>query len=217
MSDSRATHRALAFAVAALALSACVQTNVGRAPLEESNEPRRVERATPVSAPPSPSPSPAPAPSPSPSVSPSPAPAEDPSVVTPAPTPAPAASAAPPQPSVPAPSPSPVPVAPKSDRAGEPFVLQAAPCKAQGRHVRVPIPRREELDGAYQGAASGIEIRRTLRSGAAGFRHARLVDGVLEADLWARGSGVAVGALGSEACKGGEAADVTFEVIAHYR
>lgn len=213
MSNSRPAIRALAFASAILALSACVQTNVGRAPLDESNEPRRVERPTPA-----PSASPSLAPSPPPSLSLSPSPASAPAALEPASAPT-AAPPTPPETQAPAPARAATPAipAPGTERAGEPFVLQAAPCKSQGRHVRVPIPRPESIDASYRGAAAGIEIRRTLRAGSAGFRHVRLAGGVLEADLWARGSGLAVGALGTEACRGGEAADVSFEVIVHYR
>ena len=118
-------------------------------------------------------------------------------------------------------APTPPAASPPSDlrahTAGEPVHLQAAPCRAEGRHVRLPIARPESLDPSYRGAANGIEIRRTIASGTAGFRHAKLSSGFFEADLWVRGSGISVGALGAESCKGGGPGDATFEVIAHYR
>jgi hypothetical protein len=62
----------------------------------------------------------------------------------------------------------------------------------------------------------GIEIRRTVASGTGGWRNAARKGDVLEVDVWSRGSGIAIGALGSESCKGGDPADVRFEFIGHY-
>ena len=185
--------------LAAAALFSCVQTNVTRAPLEEGDGSHRA----PVSAAPAPS---ATVPA---ITTPSPSPTSPPA---PAPVPSPSAAVAPTPPAAPSP-----PSDLRARAAGEPLRLQAAPCRAEGRHIRVAIERPESLDISYRGAANGIEVRRTIASGTGGFRHAKLSNGIFEADLWVRGSGISVGALGTESCKGGEPADATFEVIAHYR
>ncbi len=192
--SARELTRIAAAALIAIALSACVQTNVTRAPLEEGETARRAPAAaataTPVPPPTAATPVPEPAPTP----------AEEVTLGGPAETVS-----------------TPPPFDLRAERAGEPIRLQAASCRAEGRHIRVPIARPASLDPSYRGAADGIEVRRTIASGTAGVRHARLSGGFLEADLWVRGSGVSVGALGAESCRGGEPADATFEVFAHYR
>ena len=100
---------------------------------------------------------------------------------------------------------------------GDPVRLTAEPCVARGIHARVVVPRPEDLDLSYAGAVPGVEIRRSAPTGTGGFRHAKLADGVLEADLWARGSGLLASSLGKETCASGAAADVSFEFFAHYK
>jgi hypothetical protein len=100
---------------------------------------------------------------------------------------------------------------------GDPVALTSEPCVAKGVHARAVVPRPEDLDRSYRGALPGIEIRRTLRSGTGGFRNAVLAEGAVEVDLWARGTGLVAGAVGYETCTGGAKADVSFEIIAHYR
>jgi len=97
-----------------------------------------------------------------------------------------------------------------------PVSMNAAPCASAGRHLSLPIPSAAGLDLSYRGAVPGIEIRRTAASGTGGWRHATRKEDALEVDVWSRGSGIAVGALGSETCKGGDPADVRFEFIGHY-
>jgi len=124
--------------------------------------------------------------------------------------------------SLPVSEPAPVPAAPPSAgpfarSLGDPVALAAEPCASKGIHVRAVVPRPEDLDLSRRGAVPGIEVRATIRSGSGGFRHATLSGGVFEADLWARGSGLAAGALGKETCTGGARADVSFEIVATYR
>lgn len=97
--------------------------------------------------------------------------------------------------------------------------LTAAPCSSVGRHLSLPIPTAKDLDDSYRGAVRGIEIQRAIASanGTGGWKNATRRGDVLEVDVWARGSGIVVGALGSESCKGGEPADVRFEFLGHYR
>lgn len=143
-------------------------------------------------------------------------------VPTPTPTAAPPAPAATPVPAV-SPVPSVAPVSPASAESpvaqllGDPVTLAAEPCASKGIRVRAVVPRPADLDPSYRGAVAGIEIRRTVKSGTGGFRHATLAGGVFEADLWARGAGLSAGALGKETCTGGAAASVSFEIVAHYR
>jgi hypothetical protein len=106
---------------------------------------------------------------------------------------------------------------PSESSLGDPVALAAPACASRGSHVRAVVPRPEDLDPSYRGAAPGIEIRRTVRAGTAGYRNAKLAGGMLEVDLWARGSGLIAGAAGYESCTGGAAADVSFEIVAHYR
>jgi len=100
---------------------------------------------------------------------------------------------------------------------GDAVTLAAPACASKGSHIRAGVPRSEDLDVSYRGAVPGIEIRRTVRAGTAGYRNAKLAGGTLEVDLWARGSGLVAGAVGYETCTGGAPADVSFEVVAHYR
>ena len=181
-------------AAAALIAGACVQTNVTRAPLEE--EGTRPAAAAPVSAGP-----------PAAVVPPS---ARTPEVFVPAV----------PVPATPVPAPPAVSLEPSSAPgviASNSIRLEAPGCQSAGRHLHIRIPRSTELDRSYRGAAAGIEIRKTVLAGAGGFRHAKLQDGVLDVDLWARGDGIAIGALGQESCSGSGAAAVVFEAIPHYR
>jgi hypothetical protein len=100
---------------------------------------------------------------------------------------------------------------------GEPSRLAAELCRSSGRHLRVKIPRVDSLDGRYRGVLPGLEIRQDLRSGTAGFAHARLTGDVFEIDVWSRGSGISLSAAAEESCGGGRPGDVSFEIVAHYR
>lgn len=137
----------------------------------------------------------------------------------------------------PTPAPAPAPRSPSSPPTGEvsssdrplsadgilpepiaaPVSIAAEPCKSAGRHLSLLVPAAQDLDDSFHGAVGGIEIRRTAASGTGGWKNAIRKGGVLEVDIWARGSGILVGALGSESCKGGGPADVRFEFLAHYR
>jgi hypothetical protein len=132
-------------------------------------------------------------------------------------TPAPESAAAPPE--APAGSASTGATSELASALGDPVSVSAKPCESRGIHVRAVVPRPQDLDLSYRGAVHGIEIRRTIRSGAGtgGFRNAVVSSGTLEVDLWARGSGLVAGAVGYETCTGGAAADVQFDLIAHYR
>jgi hypothetical protein len=146
-------------------------------------------------------------------------PADDPEVPHRAPSrPPPEATPAPaPEATPAAPGPTTPPPGPSERSLGDPVPLAAPACASRGSHVRAVVPRLEDLDLSYRGAVPGIEIRRTVRAGTAGYRNARLAGGTLEVDVWARGSGLVAGAAGYETCTGGAAADVSFEIVAHYR
>ncbi|MEO8430018.1 MAG: hypothetical protein ABI592_00815 [Acidobacteriota bacterium] len=190
--DALQTAWIAAFAAAACAV-ACVQTNVTRAPRDEAGAAETPRERAAAAAEHSPSPT-----------------AAVETLAASVPTPE-ASSRAP------DPTPGPDPVRVGTAVAGEPVRLHAAPCLAQGQRVRRVIDRPESLDLSYRGAVNGVEVRQTMISGSAGFRHAKLSGGFFEADYWVRGAGISVGALGSESCRGGEPGEATFEVIAHYR
>jgi hypothetical protein len=95
--------------------------------------------------------------------------------------------------------------------------LTAEPCTTVGRHVVLEIPGAEGLDPSYRGAVRGIEIRRSVEGGKAGFRHVRRQASRLEFDAWVRGGGWIFSFAGSGECRDGEAASARFVVIPHYR
>jgi hypothetical protein len=179
-------------AFAGMLLGCSVQTNVGRAPADESAGVARPAMA--------------------------PSPASSPSITFRAPTSA-SDTLSPAAPEASAP-----PIADRTPARGlreeaiaPPVSVTAAPCASAGRHLSIPIPRASDLDASYRGAVRGIAVRRIIATGTGGWRNAARKGDILEIDVWARGAGISVGALGSESCKGGEAADVRFESIGHYR
>jgi hypothetical protein len=101
---------------------------------------------------------------------------------------------------------------------GEPVTLSAAECSSAGRHFTVRIPSADRLDASFRGAVPGIEVRRTVVSGSAGYRNARLspAGDSLDIDLWSRGGGMSVGALGAQTCSGGSPAEARFEFLVHF-
>ena len=126
------------------------------------------------------------------------------------PTAAPGEAASPPPP-----SPARVGDAP----AIETVTLTAHECSTKGRHVTIPVPSPGDVDASYRGAVPGIEVRRILVSGSAGYRHARLSPSgdSLEVDLWCRGGGMLLGAAGYQTCSSGSPAEARFEFVVHYR
>ena len=127
------------------------------------------------------------------------------------------------------PTPTPVPAPAASGvqpaRAGEvvpaieAVTLTAEECSTTGRHATIPVPSPGDVDTSYRGAVPGIEVRRILVSGSAGYRHAHLSPSgdSLEVDLWCRGGGMLLGAAGYQSCSSGSPAEARFEFVVHYR
>lgn len=203
------TSGALAFATAAAALAlaatGCVGSNVTLGtPADDPDVPRRAPTAVPRS-------------TPTPAVAPAVPAAAPVSPVEVPPATVPGSSETPSPAVVPSPAaPAPEALRVREQALGDPILVSAPPCASNGIHVRAVVPRPKELDTSYRGALAGIEIRRTIRTGTGGFRHATISGDTVEVDLWARGSGLSAGALGKETCTGGAAADVSFEIVAHY-